>query len=188
MLLFHQASVPFALLLSCLFVRPSSPSPSHLFPPSPSSSDLADTMRTVEAAADFLSPPHRSTWDVSQFRSFLDDLTPDKSNIFFAKPSLVYNNETTHPSIRGDCTHPTTAHSDLNVSSADLIEPYFNTMYAIYCTESRLIQKWRHPIIPEGTFDLPDFGTYVPHNLSLLPLPADHSKVPQLAHDDKKGE
>ena len=166
----------------------SSPSSSHSLPPSLSSRNLANTMRTVKDPADFLYPPHRSIWNVSQVRSFLDDLTPVKSNIFFANPSLVYDNETAYPSIHGNCTQPTTARHDFNVSSADLIEPYFNTMYAIYCTDTRLIQKWDNPDIPEGTFHLPDFETYVPHNLTLLPLPADHSTVPQLTHDDKQGE
>ena len=152
------------------------------------SRDLAATMRTVEDPADFLAPPYRSIWDVHQVRSFLDKLTPDKSNIFFANPSLVYDNETAYPSIHGDCTHPTAAQHDFNVSSADLIEPYFDTMYAIYCTDTNLIQKWDNPGIPEGTFVLPDFETYTPHNLTLLPLPKDHSKVPQLALDDKQGE
>ncbi len=145
-------------------------------------------MRTVADPADFLAPPYRSIWDVHQVRSFLDDLTPDKSNIFFANPSLVYDNETAYPSVHGDCTNPTAAQHDFNVSSADLIEPYFDTMYAIYCTDTNLIQKWDNPGIPKGTFVLPDFGTYTPHNLTLLPLPKDHSKVPQLALDDKQGE
>ena len=158
------------------------------FQPSPSSSGLAATMRTVKHPADFLSPPQRSIWDVIQVRSLLDYLTPHSSNIFFAKPSLVYDNETAHPSIHGDCTHPSAAHHNLNVSSADLIEPYFGTQYAIYCTDSKLIQKWEKPNVPVGTFFLPDFETYTPHNLTLLPLPADHSKVPQLVHDDKQGE
>ena len=179
-LLFTHPST--SLLVSSLL------SPSHPLPPSPCSSDLASTMRTVEHPVDFLYPPHRSIWNVSQVQSLLDDLAPNKSNIFFANPSLVYDNETAYPSVHGNCTHPTAAHHDFNVSSADQIEPYFNTMYAIYCTDTRLIQKWNTPDIPEGTFDLPDFETYVPHNLTLLPLPADHSKVPQLAHDDNQGE
>ena len=178
------------LSFHCTFILLSSSFPPlfDLFLPSSSPSDLAAKMWTVRDPADFLSPPQRSIWDITQVRSVLGDLTVDNSNIFFAKPSLVYSNETTPPSIHGDCTHPSTTRHSLNVSSADLVEPYFGTLYALYCTEEELIQKWENPDIPQGNFSLPTFQTYTPHDLSLLPLPEDHSKVPQLVHDDTLGE
>ena len=145
-------------------------------------------MRTVKDPADFLSPPHRSIWDINQVRSFLSYLTPDNSNVVFANPALVYNNETRPPSIRGDCTDPTATRHNFNVSSADLIEPYFGSVYAMYCTDSKLIRKWENPDIPEGTFFLPEFQRYAPQNLALLPLPEDHSKTPQLVFDNMNGK
>ena len=146
-------------------------------------------MQTVKDPADFLSPPQRSIWNSAQVRRFLSYLTPDNSNIQFAKPDLLYSNETTPPSIHGDCTQPGTARHNFNLSSADLYEPYYGTLYALYCTDPELIKKWEDPDIPKGTFFLPEFQRYAPdHHLTLLPLPENHSKTPRLVHDDLNGK
>ena len=146
-------------------------------------------MQTVKDPVDFLSPPQRFIWNSAQFRSFLSYLTPDNSNIQFAKPDLLYSNETTPPSIHGDCTKPGTARHNFNLSSADLYEPYYGTLYALYCTDPELIKKWEDPDIPKGTFFLPQFQRYAPdHHLTLLPLPENPSKTPHLVLDNLNGE
>ena len=140
-------------------------------------------MRTVEHPADFLSPPQRALWDINLVRSFLSYLSPDNSNVVFANPALVYDNQTSLPSAI-NCTDPRATRHNFNVSSADRLTPYFDSIYAVYCTDPTLIQKWENPGIPEGTFFLPEFQRYAPQDLALLPLPPDHSTVPQLVLDN----
>ena len=143
-------------------------------------------MRTVENPADFLSPPQRALWDINLVRSFLGYLSPDNSNVVFANPALVYDNQTSLPSV-SDCTDPTATRHNFNVSSADRLTPYFDSIYSVYCTDPKLIQKWETPGIPEGTFFLPELQRYAPQDLALLPLPPDYSTVPQLVLDNSDG-
>lgn len=186
MFLFNSLSLSYSSSKSCI----NHSSLCCAFPictPSPFSRELAVTMRTVEHPADFLSPPQRALWDINLVRSFLSFLSPDNSNVVFGNPALVYSNKTDPPSVQGDCTDPTATRHNFNVSSVDRIEYYFGSLYGVYCTESRLIQKWENLNIPEGTFFLPEFQKYAPGDLSLLPLPADYSTTPLLVLDNGNG-
>ena len=144
-------------------------------------------MRTTVDPIDFLSPPERFVWDPELVNTVLDQLSPQRSNIFYAKPSVVLNATEAPVSNHGDCSSfgSITRHG-FDVSSVDLVEPYFGTAYGVYCTPLDLVETWEHVPAPEG-FSLPRLDMFVPQELSLLPVPTNFTGTPEKILDNKHG-
>ena len=144
-------------------------------------------MRTTVDPIDFLSPPERFVWDPKLVNTVLDQLSPQRSNIFYSKPSVVLNVTEAPGSNHGDCSSfgSITRHG-FDVSSVDLAEPYFGTAYGVYCTPLDLVETWEHVPVLEG-FSLPRLDMFVPQELSLLPVPTTFTGTPEKILDNKHG-
>ena len=118
--------------------------------------------------------------------TILDQLSPQHSNIFYAKPSVVLNATVAPGSNHGNCYSSSTARHGFDVSSVDLVEPYFGTAYGVYCTPQDLVETWEHPPALEG-FSLPRLDMFVPQELSLLPVPTNFTGTPEKILDNKQG-
>ena len=149
-------------------------------------SNLARDMRTTKDPVDFLSPPQRFLWDPELVKSVIDSFTPDNANIFYGKPSLSLNAAVAPPSHTGSCLTPPVKRHGFNVSSVDLVEPAYDTPYGVYCTPVELIEMWENVPALEGA-RLPRFDSFVPTELSLLPIPANFTGVPEKILDNQEG-
>ena len=145
-------------------------------------------MRTTKDPVDFLSPPERFLWDPYLVETVFNWLTPDYTNIFYAKPSLTLNPAAAPPSNNGTCWSiaPNVVRHGLNVSSVDQVEPVFGTPYGVYCTPVELIEMWENVPALEGA-RLPRFDMFVPTELSLLPIPVNFTGVPEKILDNQEG-
>ena len=145
-------------------------------------------MRTTTNPVDFLSPPERFFWDPEPVAMAFNWFTPDQTNIFYVKPSLTLNASAAPPSNHDTCISITSpVERDLfNVSSVDWVEPVFGTPYGVYCTPLELNEMWENVPALEGA-RLPRFDSFVPTELSLLPIPANFTGVPEKILDNQEG-